>query len=354
MAFSSCRRQISVTSNLSHRKPRQCVCGCQCLLWNHHRLSPESATRFHWSGWEVLQWKNSSAGGQKSTLLWYGGINAPRIMVAGEDITGIPVTHQNRDLSIIFICSFHTLSCQRWTLCYPHLGKHCRHWDTGKQRADTQHTLRNKNKRIWTKEKHLENISNASSFSKQQGQKACRCKRRKLNTWGPGYQWTPHLPWQHSNVKREPGRQLDSIMYYIYNIYIHITMIIVPCISTYILTYILTYNIYIYIHSFFAQYISSYTCHQRMLAETSWKVGWTWLHLESSCISTSSEPLLVRRRPESMISSRRPAASYVKSPPKDSNEYRAICYMSCHTCFCIISILYMFIIVYILYDHILS
>jgi hypothetical protein len=314
MAFSSCRRQISVTSNLSHRKPRQCVCGCQCLLWNHHRLSPESATRFHWSGWEVLQWKNSSAGGQKSTLLWYGGINAPRIMVAGEDITGIPVTHQNRDLSIIFICSFHTLSCQRWTLCYPHLGKHCRHWDTGKQRADTQHTLRNKNKRIWIKEKHLENISNASSFSKQQGQKACRCKRRKLNTWGPGYQWTPHLPWQHSNVKREPGRQLDSTMYYIYNIYIHITMIIVTCISTYILTYILTYNIYIY--SFFAQYISSYTCHQRMLAETSWKVGWTWLHLESSCISTSSEPLLVRRRPESMISSRRPAASYVKSPHK--------------------------------------
>jgi hypothetical protein len=248
MAFSSCRRQISVTSNLSHRKPRQCVCGCQCLLWNHHRLSPESATRFHWSGWEVLQWKNSSAGGQKSTLLWYGGINAPRIMVAGEDITGIPVTHQNRDLSIIFICSFHTLSCQRWTLCYPHLGKHCRHWDTGKQRADTQHTLRNKNKRIWIKEKHLENISNASSFSKQQGQKACRCKRRKLNTWGPGYQWTPHLPWQHSNVKREPGRQLDSTMYYIYNIYIHITMIIVTCISTYILTYILTYNIYIYTH----------------------------------------------------------------------------------------------------------
>ena len=351
MAFSSCRRQISVTSNLSHRKPRQCVCGCQCLLWNHHRLSPESATRFHWSGWEVLQWKNSSAGGQKSTLLWYGGINAPRIMVAGEDITGIPVTHQNRDLSIIFICSFHTLSCQRWTLCYPHLGKHCRHWDTGKQRADTQHTLRNKNKRIWIKEKHLENISNASSFSKQQGQKAFRCKRRKLNTWGPGYQWTPHLPWQHSNVKREPGRQLDSTMYYIYNIYIHITMIIVTCISTYILTYILTYDIYILIFCTIYQFLhlSPKNAGRDILKSgMNMAPSWVKLHFDvfrtSSCQAEAWEHDFIKET----------CGIICKVPTQKTVMSRAICYMSCYTCFCIICILYMFNIVYILYYHILS
>ena len=134
------------------------------------------------------------------------------------------------------------------------------------------------------------------------------------------------------------------------NMYVYICVLYIYCCRyAYIIIYLHTY-IYHHIILTYTQYIHQllHNTHQRRLAETSWKMGWTWLRLESSCASVpSSEPLPVRWRPEIWEHDfiKETVTSCGTCPRfKDSNEWGldAKCQVTC-------SSLIMFIYVYVSY-----